>query len=37
LVRGRIEKPFENIGFYPVSIPLEDGVRIPVNVISHSG
>src|SRR6267378_707774 len=26
LLRGRIEKPFENIGFYPVSIPLEDGV-----------
>src|ERR1700704_2167154 len=26
LLRGRIEKPFENIGFYPVSIPLEDAV-----------
>jgi hypothetical protein len=26
LLRGGIEKPFENIGFYPVSIPLEDAV-----------
>ena len=25
-LRGRIEKPFENIGFDPVSIALEDGV-----------
>jgi len=26
LVRGGIEKPFENIGAHPVAIPLEDGV-----------
>ena len=26
IIRGGIEKPFENIGFYPVSKPLEDGV-----------
>jgi hypothetical protein len=26
LIRGRIEKPFENIGFYSVSKPLEDTV-----------
>jgi len=26
LIRGGIEKPFENISFYPVSIPLEDSV-----------
>ena len=26
LVRGGIEKPFENIGAHPVAMPLEDGV-----------
>src|SRR5713226_2174883 len=25
-LQGHIEKTFENIGFYPVSIPFEDGV-----------
>src|SRR3954471_411670 len=26
LIRGGIEKPLENVGFYPIAIPLEDGV-----------